>query len=244
MKFIKKFNLHQDYLNYINNSPILPNLSYCLDAKDLHLNEDIFNGYEYVDLGLPSGTLWATKNIGASSITDNGLYFSWGSTTGYTAEQVGVNKNFSWADYELGDGGSSDANMLKYNSTDGLKTLEPIDDAATVLMGGEWHIPSSTQVDELLNNTYVTNANVTDYQGTGVNGRLFTSVADNTKTLFFPYANYYENGSISSFTNYTLLWANNYYVNNRVYYYAFGSSNVTSYNSDRYYGYSIRGVVG
>ena len=43
------------------------------------------NGFEYVDLGLPSGTLWATMNVGASSETDYGLYFAWGETQGYTA---------------------------------------------------------------------------------------------------------------------------------------------------------------
>lgn len=48
--------------------------------------------YEYVDLGLPSGTLWAKMNVGAKSETDAGLYFAWGETQGYTAEQVGVDK--------------------------------------------------------------------------------------------------------------------------------------------------------
>lgn len=47
------------------------------------------NGHEYVDLGLPSGTLWANMNVGANSETDNGLYFAWGETTGYTADQIG-----------------------------------------------------------------------------------------------------------------------------------------------------------
>lgn len=41
------------------------------------------NGYGYVDLGLPSGTLWATCNIGASKPSESGLYFQWGDTEGY-----------------------------------------------------------------------------------------------------------------------------------------------------------------
>ena len=41
------------------------------------------NGHDYVDLGLPSGTLWATCNIGASKPEDFGNYFAWGETTGY-----------------------------------------------------------------------------------------------------------------------------------------------------------------
>ena len=50
--------------------------------------------YDYVDLGLPSGTLWATKNVGATNETDYGLYFQWGDTQGYTSEQVGVDKQW------------------------------------------------------------------------------------------------------------------------------------------------------
>lgn len=50
---------------------------------------DPTNGHEYVDLGLPSGTLWATCNVGAESENDVGLYFQWGDTQGYTADQVG-----------------------------------------------------------------------------------------------------------------------------------------------------------
>ena len=58
------------------------------------------NGYEYVDLGLPSGLKWATCNIGASSPEEYGLYFAWGETTGYTSKQVtsGVRK-FDEASY-------------------------------------------------------------------------------------------------------------------------------------------------
>ena len=58
------------------------------------------NGYDYVDFGLPSGTLWATCNVGASKPSDTGLYFQWGDTKGYTAEQVGKDKQFDWDDYK------------------------------------------------------------------------------------------------------------------------------------------------
>ena len=50
---------------------------------------------DYVDLGLPSGLLWAKKNLGAATEEDAGLYFQWGDTQGYTAEQVGVDKEFA-----------------------------------------------------------------------------------------------------------------------------------------------------
>lgn len=63
---------------------------------------DKFNGYEYVDLGLPSGTLWAKMNVGAESETDYGLYFAWGETQGYADAST---KAFSWADYKFNPSG-------------------------------------------------------------------------------------------------------------------------------------------
>jgi len=207
------------------------------------------NGHEYVDLGLPSGTLWATMNIGANSVTDNGLYFAWGETTGYTAAQVGSSqgkKHFSWIDYELGNGDSTADDMTKYNSTDSKTVLEAVDDAAVVNMGGEWHMPTKAQFDELLNTTYVTNAWVTNYQGSGVNGRLFTSVADNTKTLFFPAAGSCYNGSVDNVGRYGYVWSRSVYesyLNSaRVMYFYSGGVGVSSYDS-RCFGYSVRGVI-
>ena len=61
------------------------------------------NGYDYVDLCLPSGTLWATMNVGASKPLESGLYFQWGDTKGYTTDQLGEGvgkKAFSWKDYK------------------------------------------------------------------------------------------------------------------------------------------------
>lgn len=108
---------------------------------------DKFNGHEYVDLGLPSGTLWATMNVGAKSETDPGLYFAWGEIQGYTAEQVGVDKQFTWADYKFNPSGDGKT-FTKYTSHE--ETLELIDDAAAVNMGGNWHMPSEAQILELL----------------------------------------------------------------------------------------------
>ena len=95
--------------------------------------------HEFVDFGLPSGTLWAKMNVGAESETDPGLYFAWGETEGYTVEQVGVDKQFTWADYKFNPSGDGET-FTKYTS--GEETLELIDDAAAVNMGGEWHMPN------------------------------------------------------------------------------------------------------
>ena len=108
--------------------------------------------YEYVDLGLPSGTLWAKMNVGANSETDPGLYFAWGETEGYTAEQVGVDKQFTWADYKFNPSGDG-STFTKYNSTDGKAVLDLEDDAARANWGGDWHIPTKEQCIELFSGT-------------------------------------------------------------------------------------------
>ena len=104
------------------------------------------NGFEYVDLGLPSGTLWATMNVGASKPSDAGLYFQWGDTKGYTKGQVGKDKQFAsdWSDYKFG----ASPNFTKYNTAGA--SLRKLDDAAHVNMGGDWHMPTPTQIRELL----------------------------------------------------------------------------------------------
>ena len=112
-------------------------------------SSDAFNGHEYVDLGLPSGTLWAKMNVGANSPTDYGLYFAWGETQGYTDAST---KAFTWNDYKFNPSGDG-STFTKYNATDGLKHLELEDDAAHVNMGGEWHMPNIAQCIELFANT-------------------------------------------------------------------------------------------
>ena len=150
------------------------------------------NGYDYVDLGLPSGTLWATMNVGASKPTDYGLYFQWGDTKGYSKDQVGTGegkKKFAidWSDYKWG----AYPSFTKY-TTPG-ETLDLEDDAAHANMGGDWHIPTPDQIRELLNNT--TNTWTTQ---DGVNGRLFTSKKDRSRFIFIPAAGFAWGGSVRS----------------------------------------------
>lgn len=112
------------------------------------------NGHEYIDLGLPSGTLWAKMNVGAKKETDAGLYFAWGETTGYAAGH----KRFSWDDYKY----ESVNHSTKYDQ-DGLTKLELTDDAAAVNMGCDWCMPTKAQCEELFKETkngFVTNTGV------------------------------------------------------------------------------------
>lgn len=132
------------------------------------------NGHEYVDLGLPSGTLWATMNVGATKPEEYGNYYAWG--------EIEPNKasTYTWDNYRFG----SDSPLTKYD-TDNKLVLDLEDDAANVVMGGEWHMPTRAQLNELTANT--TSSWTTDYNGTGVAGVIFTSNS-NGNSIFFPAA--------------------------------------------------------
>lgn len=109
--------------------------------------------HEYVDLGLPSGTLWATMNIGAKSLEDCGFYFSWGEV-----EKRGI---YNWRDYKFGIGSDEDEESLvptkyndnpKYSVVDSLYTLSMEDDVAFSEWGPEWRMPRREDFLELLEN--------------------------------------------------------------------------------------------
>ena len=93
-----------------------------------------------VDLGLPSGILWATTNVGASSPTDTGDFFAWGEK-----EPKDV---YGWETYKLCRGSYN--SIFKYTDADGKSVLESQDDVATSSLGGEWRIPTKEDMEELL----------------------------------------------------------------------------------------------
>ena len=110
--------------------------------------------YEYVDLGLPSGLLWAKCNVGAATEEEAGLYFQWGDTQGYTAEQIGNGagkKPFGLSDYKF----YADGKYTKYNSADGKTVLDPEDDGVKAYMGDDWRMPAYDDYKELYGNTDV-----------------------------------------------------------------------------------------
>ena len=246
-KLIKKFKSHLNYETNLSEE-ILYNVSLCKDEYHLHYDTyifDPFNGHDYVDLGLPSGTKWATMNVGASSETDYGLFFQCGDTQGYTASQVGSDegqKYFGWDDYKYSNNGGKTANdMIKYNPTDGLITLELTDDAVAAAWGGNWRMPTETEFNELLNNT--------DKEWTtinGVNGYKFTNKNDNTKYIFFPAAGNCDNGSVDDVSSYGRYWSSSFNTSNLIYckylYFSSSECGISSYTWRRY-GYSVRGVV-
>ena len=137
------------------------------------------NGHEFVDLGLPSGTLWATCNVGATSPELAGLYFAFGETTGYSAEQV-----------KKGERSFDSASYTAPSVSDNLNLEQ---DAAHVNLGGNWRMPTKAECQELIDNTTQTWTN--DYNGTGVKGKVFTSKV-NGNSVFLPAAGYCDNSSV------------------------------------------------
>ena len=200
------------------------------------------NGKAYVDLGLTSGTLWATMNIGATSETDYGFYFQWGDIKNKS------NAECSWSTYEYGDG----SNFSKYNTgfnniggtIDNKITLDLEDDAARANMGGDWRMPSAALIEELVSET--TSEWVTNYNDTGKNGRKFTSKAYPSKYIFIPASGWRSNSSFHLQGSYGNVWSSSLYTSSPNYARRldFDSDSVRMislhYRND---GFTVRGVL-
>ena len=183
------------------------------------------NGFGYVDLGLPSGTLWATMNVGAESPEDYGDYFAWGETQ--------PKDYYSWDSYKWmteGDG------VTKYTYPDGqtdavwygedgnfigdTKTvLELADDAANVNWGGDWVMPTNEEQSELQQCCTSVEARLD-----GVIGRMFTG--PNGNSIFLPAAGY-RSGSVLGGTG-----SGGFYWSSSLSTYYSGLANYLDFNSD------------
>ncbi len=139
-----------------------------------------------VDLGLPSGTKWATMNVGANAVTKNGRFFAWGETLPLPGS-LRYNKDYKW----------KDANTDKFNKyitydnsnfgilIDGLTTLLPEDDAATQNWGEKWRMPTKAEMRELLDNC-MWNLDF-DYLGSSAPG--YVVMGKNGNSIFLPLNN-------------------------------------------------------
>lgn len=215
MKYIKNFTQHSSYEVYKagDEFPETINkyvLSLCKLEGDIHCDKYIQQtmSHDYVEIG---GIKWSTMNLGASSITDTGLFFSWADTQGYTKEQ-GLNgeKSFVQENYKYYNAEyySENGAYTKYNSEDELMVLDPSDDAATVIMGSNWKTPTADDFQILINSCDIT---ITDnYQDSNVGGAIFTDKTDSSKVLFMPFVgsfSYYNNDY--GYNNWVWLWTAN-----------------------------------
>jgi hypothetical protein len=175
-----------------------------------------------VDLGLPSGNLWASKNVGAANPYDAGLYFTWGNVNGYVA-----GSGHSFDSYGYGAPGR----YLAASFTSGNPTY----DAARANMGGDWRMPTRTECQELIDNCTWTWGSVN-----GVNG--YTVTGQNGNSIFLPASGYYNGTTLSDSGTYGDYWSTDFYGSSSAYclYFYSGSKGVSGNN--RYYGQSIRAV--
>lgn len=173
------------------------------------------NGYEYVDLGLPSGLKWAKNSVGSNSETSFGNYYQWGAIDVY-------------------------ANT--YASNNYYQANADIDDAHDIVVkkcGGAWRMPTSTEFTEMYSNTNTSR----DHNNMSV-VRKFTSKNDASKYIIFIPAGYYYNNSLSDVNSYGYYWFRTNYNSTSAYRYYFNISSytqVTYYNKKA--GYQVRGVI-
>ena len=186
--------------------------------------------HEYVDLGLPSGTLWATCNVGASKPEEYGDYFAWGETK--------PKSDYSWSTYfDSDDNGNT---FKKYNNNGGLTELLPEDDAATANWGSPWRMPSHDQINELFNSRYTTTEWTTLND---VYGRKITSKS-NGNSIFLPAAGSRWGGDLSGAGSDGNYWSSSLYPGDGYgpYYLGFYSGFWVGRYGSRDYGRSVRAV--
>ena len=194
------------------------------------------DNHAYVDLGLPSGLLWATCNVGADTPEDYGDYFAWGETQ--------MKDTYNWSTYQYCMGSENALTKYCNNSsygyngfTDNLTTLLPEDDAATANWGSDWRMPTKAEWRELLNNTTVT---LTTQNG--VNGRLFT--ASNGNSLFLPASGCRYYGTLFYAGSYCYYWSSSLHTSQTDYawYFYSDSDNYGTFVEIRNYGQTVRAV--
>ena len=207
--------------------------SVCNAQLDKRIVGVVQSQHTYVDLGLPSGTLWATCNIGANSPEEYGDYFAWGETKGYNSD-----KDFNEFTYRWYSDPSHDLTkycterIYGYNGfTDDKTELDLEDDAAYVNWGSGWRMPSYEQYQELINSNYTTAKWTTQ---NGVEGRKITSNA-NGNSIFLPAA---DQGSFGGY------WSRSLSISwpSLALYLEFDLSDISTGSNERCYGRSVRPV--
>ena len=194
-------------------------------------NFKIINGHKFVDLGLPSGLLWAETNIGAKTAADDGNYYAWGETS---------TKSLYDSDTYF------DSNYTIY-SISGETTLGRFSDAAYRNWGYSCRMPTSEEFKELCNSKYCTWTwtSMTTSSGSSVKGYKVTSVK-NGNSIFLPASGYRddvdldEHGSLGHYWSSTL---NARYSNWACYLYFDSSRHPQESYDDRCIGCTVRPVA-
>lgn len=158
--------------------------------KEKNVADGVVVDSDYVDLGLPSGALWAKCNVGADNPEEVGDYFAWGETE--------IKDIYDWKKYKYSAFDDESYKLTKYctDSTygyngfvDNLTILESDDDAVIANWGAGWRMPTAEEFDELNQNTTVVWTTIN-----GVDGRLLTG--PNGNSIFLPATGFYLDGEL------------------------------------------------
>lgn len=194
---------------------------------------------EYVDLGLPSGNLWAKCNLGASAPEAYGDYYAWG--------EVEPKQEYTYPNHKWYKEGAPSLGFTKYNNEDGKLSLEDEDDAVIQKLGNGWRTPTLADFRELTNQKYTTIKKTTL---NGVAGYQITS-KKNKKSIFIPFAGFKndkpQTREISSSEKVAICMTNLRRIDDKVFNcwaFAFEQDRIRRYGKRRPDGISIRPVKG
>lgn len=194
---------------------------------------------EYVDLGLPSGNLWAKCNLGASAPEQYGDYYAWGETK--------PKQEYTYPNHKWYKEGAPSLGFTKYNNEDGKLTLENEDDAVIQNLGNGWRTPTLADFRELTNQKYTTIKKTTL---NGVAGYQITS-KKNKKSIFIPCAGFKQDKpqtrEISSSEEVAICMTNLRRIDDKVFNawsFAFQDDRIARYGKRRPDGISVRPVKG
>ena len=209
----------------------------CGDDDEPEGGSEQKDNHEWVDLGLSSGTLWATTNVGASKPEEYGDYFAWGETKPKSVYDWDTYKWCKGDDYHQLTKYCNLSNYGDNGFVDNKTELDTGDDAAYVNWGSKWRMPTKAQMEELLAEC--------DWQWTtsnGVNGYLVKS-KKNSASLFLPAAGYRVSGLFDAGYN-GAYWSQTLYTNNPsgAYYLGFDFDYLDSDWCSRSDGQSVRAV--
>ena len=212
-----------------NNTNATPSI---VQQQQLPVLED---GHQYVDLGLPSGTLWATTNVGAANPWDYGDYFAWGETT--------PKSDYSWSTLKYCEDNTGDKfskyNTYSYGEIDNQTELEKNDDAATANWGSNWCMPTYDQIEEL--------KDICTWTWTSRNGKNGYEVkGPNGNSIFLPAAGRRKGTEliIDSDHDFCGFWSRTGWSNHPGCLTFYSSYiNISSYKGSRREGYSVRPVL-
>ena len=228
----------KSYLKFSRGTPYYMQVTW--DGENLFFSNDFCpdgNHPHIVDLGLPSGTMWACCNVGANTPSQRGDFFAWGETK--TKSSYGPN-NYKW--YIGGDS----HNISKYNqnsaygTVDNRKELEPTDDAAYVNWGPEWRMPKLGYYYELLNNCTAEWVKVN-----GTVGYVFKSQT-NDNAIFFPLTGWTPRGAGANAVGVYYSRENDNVMPDLAYCLALKHANLSVYAATlpRYMGANVRAIRG